>query len=908
MGAVLAFDLMSETRLIDPLLFWGKATPRGAGPIFHPLVFHALDVAASFEALLAVDFLSTVRLEAAFGASVARVVPAMAALVALHDIGKVPRRFQAKSAAAWPPMLGVWPGDPPRYDHAAGSASLLLGVIADSVASLFLDATPAEKAAIVAPIAFHHGKPCDRTGSSTAIIDATDVTNARDVARTILDAFDSSTAPLPPIEEEDAKRLSWFLSGLMSLADWIGSSTEFFPYRHPQEFTPRDYLRYARVKAHDAVNKLRLAPTPTTVGGGFDTLFQASWAPSAAQTHCADLRLDTDGPMLVFIEDMTGSGKTESALLLAQRMLQAGRGRGLFVALPTMATANAMYRRMAACYRRMFAAGERPSLALAHGRAQLHDGFRASILPNDGFAMRGVAAEIETVHAGCSAFFTDDRRKSLLADVGVGTIDQAVLAVLPTKYATLRQYGLSGKILIIDEAHAYDSYMTREVERLLTFHAGLGGSAIILSATLPRRMKEAYARAFRGGAFRDKIPLASEAYPLVTVAPMRGASVETPLAARDDLRRKVGVRRLASMDEALRQIIEAAATGAAVAYIRNSVDDAVEAFEALRAKGLRPILFHARFAMCDRLAIEEEVLKAFGKNSVLEQRVGRVLVASQVAEQSLDLDFDLMFSDLAPIDLLIQRAGRLWRHTRDPRPVPGPEFLVVSPEPVADAGDDWYSFAFPRAAHVYEAHALLWLTAKTLFDAGAIVSPEGVRTLVETVYGEKNPENFPAALRTSFDRAEGRAYGERGQADNNLLVFANGYAADHRGWSDDVNTPTRLGDEQTLFRLALWRDGRLWSYAKDENEPRAWALSEVSVRAYAASGRRACPPDMERAVAALEASWRAHGDRAVILPCADPQNMRVGVTNKRGQEREAWYDAEIGLRVAFPRRSGDGPM
>jgi CRISPR-associated endonuclease/helicase Cas3 len=894
--------------LIDPLLFWGKATPRDAGPIFHPLVFHALDVAASFEALLAVDFLSTARLEAAFGASVARVVPAMAALVALHDIGKVPRRFQAKSAAAWPPMLGVWAGDPPRYDHAAGSASLLLGVIADSVAPLFLDATFAEKAAIVAPIAFHHGKPCDRTGSSTAIIDATDVTNARDVARTILDVFDSAATPLPPIDEEDAKRLSWLLSGLVSLADWIGSSTAFFPYRTPQEFTPRDYWRYACAKAHDAVKKLRLAPTPPALGAGFNMLFQASWAPSAAQTHCADLRLDTDGPMLVFIEDMTGSGKTESALLLAQSMLHAGKGRGLFVALPTMATANAMYRRMAACYRRMFAAGAHPSLALAHGRAQLHDGFRASILPDEGVATRGVAAEIETVHAACSAFFADDRRKALLADVGVGTIDQALLAVLPTKYATLRQYGLSGKILIIDEAHAYDSYMSREVEQLLTFHAGLGGSAIILSATLPKRMKEAYARAFRGGAFGNKVPLADEAYPLVTVAPMRGAPVETPLAARDDLQRKVGVRRLADSDEALSRIIEAARAGAAVAYIRNSVDDAVEAFDALRAKGLRPILFHARFAMGDRLAIEEKVLKIFGKSGAPDERVGRVLVATQVVEQSLDLDFDLIISDLAPIDLLIQRAGRLWRHARDSRPVPGPDFLVVSPEPVADAGEDWFSSAFPRAAHVYEAHALLWLTAKTLFEAGAIVAPEGVRMLVETVYGAQNPETFPAALRANFDRAEGCAYGERGQADNNLLVFAKGYAADHRGWSDDVNTPTRLGEAQTIFRVALWRDGRLRPYAEDEDEPRAWALSEVSIRAYAASGRRACPPDMERAAAALEAIWRAHGDRAVILPFAGPDNMRVGVTNEKAQEREAWYDAEIGLKVALPRSTGDGPM
>ncbi|WP_457798286.1 CRISPR-associated helicase Cas3' [Methylocystis sp. S23] len=879
---------------MDPLRFWGKAKPNYIGPPFHPLVFHALDVSAVFEALLALDRFSTQRIAATFRAPERNIVPALAALAALHDIGKADRRFQAKSEIAWPPALGKW-ASMPAYDHAAGSARLLLGELNDLVAPLFDAAQePLEKEALIWPVAFHHGKPCDRTGSSGLLIDAADAAHARLVAEAILGAFGAPIAPLPFIDESAAKYLSWLLSGLVSLADWIGSSTEHFPYRDPLNFSsPAAYLDDARERAFAAVRRLRLGPTPLAAQARFDALFGGGWAPSAAQAHCAERPLE-GGPMLVFIEDLTGSGKTESALLLALRMMQAGKGQGLFVALPTMATANAMYARMAQCYRRMFAEGERPSLALAHGRARLHEGFRASILPLQ--SEEGVAGEIETVNEGCAAFFADDRRKALLADIGVGTIDQALLAVLPTKYATLRQYGLSGKILVIDEAHAYDSYVSREVERLLSFHAGLGGSAIILSATLPKRMKEAYARAFRGGAFRDRVPLSADAYPLITSIPLRGDAVETPLEARADLRRSVKVTRFDDCAAALARIVEAAAQGGAVAYIRNSVDDAIEACEALCEKGLEPLLFHARFAMCDRLRIEEAALEIFGKRSTPAQRAGRVLVATQVIEQSLDLDLDLIVSDLAPIDLLIQRAGRLWRHMRDARPIDGPQFHVVSPAPAQDVGADWFSRAFPRAAYVYKAHALLWLTAKTLFEAGAILSPDGVRGMIETVYGKGAEETIPASLRPNFDAAEGRAYGEKGQADLNLLDFKSGYAADHRGWSDDVNTPTRLGEAQTTFRLALWRNGALRPYAIDAEEARAWALSEVSIRAARASGRGACAAEMERAAAALEEIWRSHGDKAVILPFAD-ESMRAVVVGEKGAEKEILYKAGIGLKI-----------
>ncbi|MGJ0507079.1 MAG: CRISPR-associated helicase Cas3' [Methylocystis sp.] len=875
------------------LSFWGKASPHGQAEVRHPLVYHCLDVAAAFEALVEADARLASDLAAPFQQPATRILPALCALVALHDIGKVDVKFQAKSEAAWRGQ-GDWPGVPAPYDHAAGGMKLFERALKSALDELIADTDYFTRAALLAPIAYHHGKPLDRLGGGSTLSRGVGE-QAQRVMAAILSAFDG-VAPLPPTDAAAVNPASWRLAGLVSLADWIGSSTDFFPYQAPHH-SPRDYWReIARPGAKKALARLGLALAAPNPEVSYKTLLAASCTPGATQRYCRDLRLP-EGPTLVFIEDITGSGKTEAALLLAQRMMLAGKGRGLFVALPTMATANAMYARMSTCYRHLFSANASPSLALAHGRARLHDGFRASILPNGGRPEGEADGEIETVQAACSAFFADDRRKALLADVGVGTIDQALLAVLPTKYATLRQFGLSDKILLVDEAHAYDAYMSRELERLLTFHAGMGASAIILSATLPRRMKDRYASAFFGAQGGNRVSLTSAAYPLATVLAAGEEHRETALDARADLRRRVPASRLDSMEQALDRIADAAMKGAAVAYIRNSVDDAIEAVEALQRRGLDPMLFHARFAMCDRLKIEDEVLAIFGKRGTPAQRAGRILVATQVAEQSLDLDFDLLVSDLAPIDLLIQRAGRLWRHSARERPLSAPEFLVVSPEPAADAQADWFEKALPRASWVYRAHALLWLGAKKLFEAGALVSPDGVRGLIEAVYGEDARELVPLALQPNFDEMEGAAFGDASHAENNLLDFFAGYCGDHRAWSSDIATPTRLGDEQTLFRLALWEDGVLRPYAEDPDDFRAWALSEVSLRASRATGRGLHEQAIEGAAQAVEAVWRKAGDRAVVLPLLGaPFEGRVA--DRRGLEKSASYDPRRGLALS----------
>ena len=222
------------------------------------------------------------------------------------------------------------------------------------------------------------------------------------------------------------------------------------------------------------------------------------------------------------------------------------------------------------------------------------------------------------------------------------------------------------RVLILDEVHAYDAYMQREMERLLEFQAGLGGSAILLSATLPvcirRRLTDAFTKGL-GREVQDASP--SMEYPLATVCAGEVRSVQ--VGGRTGCARTLPVRFLRSFHEALREVEQAAGADKAVLYIRNTVDDVLDAHTALTARGLKPQIFHARLALVDRLAIEKQVVERFGKRSTPAGRKGQVLIATQVVEQSLDLDFDALITDLAPVDLLIQRAGRLWRHDRPER-------------------------------------------------------------------------------------------------------------------------------------------------------------------------------------------------------------------------------------------------
>lgn len=372
--------------------------------------------------------------------------------------------------------------------------------------------------------------------------------------------------------------------------------------------------------------------------------------------------------------------------------------------------------------------------------------------------------------------------------------------------------------------------------------------------------------------------------------------VEIPVAARQSVSRSVRVTRVDNDAVAHQRALFAANNGACVAYIRNTVSDAIDSYNRLAALGANVELFHARFAMCDRLAIEKRILNSFGKTSAPNDRAGRIVVATQVIEQSLDLDFDLLISDLAPIDSIIQRAGRLGRHLRAERPVDDLELIIVSPEPTSDAPSKWYAAAFPKAAYVYAAHSLLWLTANILFRIGSITTPSDVRPMIEHVYGADARARVPVALTENYDAQEGRAFGELAIADNNLLSVSDGYQPGHRGWSRDVSTPTRLGAPSRSVRLAHWDGTVLTPYAGGSGRISDWLLSEVNVAERKCVRRIAFDDaELEAACRELEREW---DDGSVVFPLLD--DWKLEVFAQRGATvvpATIQYHVGAGLRV-----------
>ncbi|MGH2342110.1 CRISPR-associated helicase Cas3' [Segnochrobactraceae bacterium EtOH-i3] len=914
--------------MTDALLsFWGKARPgEEDGPGFHPLLWHSLDVAAVCAALLALDDRPARRLARVTGGSVDAARLLLVRLAALHDLGKVALGFQAKVPALLPAVFGPLPARLPRGDHPAIGLALLLGPLRPLLTAMAPAFERADWAALLPAVSGHHGRPVEAADMSEREIGAAGIAAARALMEAVHTVFPGSgfggvfDDPLPGRPDPRAL-LSWEIAGLMTLADWIGSSRAAFPYVGPDQ-DPAAYLAtVARPRAARAVAQAGLGPKPVRPAGGLAALTGARWQPSPLQAEAERLPLPADGPALLIVEDMTGAGKTEAALILAHRLMHAGAAHGLYCALPTMATANALWARLGACYRRLYEPDARPSLVLAHGGRALHPGFRASVLDlGTDEAPLGPDDDELTASAACARWIADDSRRSLFADVGAGTVDQAILAVLPAKFAPLRLAGLAGKVLVLDEIHSYDPYVTTELARLVEFHAALGGPVIALSATLSAATRAALVQAFRRGrglaAGAGCVTGDLTAYPALTLVGPDGAASARKIDPRPDLVRQVALTRLPDATAARAAVMDAARAGACVVWIRNTVDDVLEAQAALAAEGHAATAFHARFAPIDRQRIETDVLARFGRDSGPEARRGQILVASQVVEQSLDLDFDLLVTDLAPIDLVIQRAGRLWRHARGPRPplAPGapppvgPRMLIVSPEPVADAPADWYWAAFGRAGKVYPDHAALWRTAQVLFAAGHLDAPKAVRGLVESVFGPGGLDAVPEALMRARDTADGERKAEAGSARGTLLVLGDGYRAGPI-WTSDTRPPTRLSEARTLLRLARI-DGpaerpQLAPFAVIETDPgepadwalrRAWSRSELAVRAARITGRPPLPDALEAAARRLEADWRRVGDFAVVLPLApDGPGWVTRATSPRGEVVSLRYDRTQGL-------------
>lgn len=914
---------MSDNELL--YRYWGKAHPKTADkPQWHLLAYHSLDVAAVGRVYL--ERHTTLRhgLAGNLGLDDEIFLTWVTFFLAIHDLGKFAEGFQNLRCDLFSQLQKRSSNKPYSVRH--DSLGFLfweqgLWPLLEQEDWLGLKAGKRDKSYWKEAFAFwaravngHHGQPPQRRPGnaaelilehhfSTADREAA-VAFARAVRALVLPAaLDAFSPPAAKAFNQHSLKISWLLAGIGVLADWIGSNVNYFPYE--DKLLPLDeYWRRARCNAIAAMERVGVLPVPSVQQRSLGELFPniGRFEPTPLQKRVAELPLGK-GPQLFILEDVTGAGKTEAAVLLAHRLMAAGLGEGIYMGLPTMATSNAMYERVEEVSKRLFAA--KPSLVLAHSARHLSAPFRRTILPFDASRDLDYAQDEQSASARCTAWLADGRKKSLLANVGVGTIDQALQSILCSKHQSLRLLGLFRKILIVDEVHACDAYMSVLLRTLLTFHRSMGGSAILLSATLPKEMRQEFSDAFCEGAGQPPPELTSEHYPLLTQVGGPEAA-EYPLGTRPELKRCIQIRWLSAPPEGVEKVLlEAVEGGRCVCWIRNTVADARTAYTALLGKipEERLELFHARFALGDRLAIERRVIERFGKDSTAEQRAGRVVIATQVVEQSLDLDFDLMISDLAPVDLLIQRAGRLCRHTRDGQgnPIDGPDqrgtpcLVVYGPEPVADAPKHWYSALFPGAAAVYPDHGQLWLTAWLLRQRGAFRMPEDARTLIEGVYGPSSEELMPQELLEQHCKACAEALADKAQGRMNSLDPQAGYTIEGVDWWSDALTPTRLGDPSSTVRLARWNGQVLEPWQPGEY---AWDLSQLQVRqALIKEAAEPADPALGVAVKQMVESLPGKGKWSVLLPLLPEQGDLWSGTalDGRGNEVRVFYDLRRGL-------------
>ncbi|EFU2867832.1 CRISPR-associated helicase Cas3' [Salmonella enterica] len=846
---------MTQMEYLNYLRYWGKTNKsnKDISPPYHLLAYHCLDVAACGYYIIKNNIFDSRSILEKCGIIGTNAENWIIWFLASHDIGKFARGFQKYAefpdSPLVPPVSGISALE--RHDSlgfylwgkllegwSAGSNEIIAGIEPENRArfesalnSWMLISTG------------HHGIPPDtmKNRSSLAFTDE-DIVAATHYLEALSELFPFT---LPQEWKTKAgrkclKQHSWFFAGLVTLADWMGSDETQFPMLS-EPMSLKDYWPLACEKAQQAI--LRMPPlSQHSHYQDHRALFPFIQTLTPLQQRASELDISAPGAQLVVLEDVTGAGKTEAALILTHRLMSANKGHGLYVGLPTMATANAMYQRLASAYHALFTDESRPSLILAHGGREMSDSFRQSIWqPTENIA-EDYARDDGNATTECHTWFADSRKKALLAEVGVGTLDQLLMAVMPFRHQSLRLLGMRDKILLLDEVHAYDGYMVKLLEGLLRFHAAQGGSAIILSATLPAALREKLLNAFSDGAgFMSAGGSDNAGYPWLSHLTSSGL-LEQPLATRPEVQRTVAVNWIQQRQEALDIIYRVVSAGQCVCWIRNTVDDALDTYQQLLHEGIVPeqdlLLFHSRFAFIDRIAIENKTLNWFGNNAPVSERRGKVLIATQVVEQSLDLDFDWMITDLAPIDLLIQRAGRLQRHIRDahgqrkstlPDERQPPVLHILSPHWQEQAEEGWLGQELKGTGFVYADHACLWRTQALLRQYGEIRMPDNARTLVDGVYEQKI--TAPEGLQTLSDIAFGKVLSQRSVAAQNLLRHDLGYdreASDFL-WDKDREFSTRLGEESVDIYLA-WQDEEGELHPVVAQGDFCWEMSRLSVR------------------------------------------------------------------------------
>lgn len=565
------------------------------------------------------------------------------------------------------------------------------------------------------------------------------------------------------------------ISALVIMSDWIASNSDFFPLTFQVESWEEFCLRADAAWASFALPPSWHAENRELENEDF---FHRRFAglPENARLRPAQLEalraaLGMDDPGLLIIEAPMGNGKTEASLLCAEVMAAKSGAGGVAYLLPTMATSNAMFSRVEEWLKTVpdSKGGSMQSMQLLHSKASLNPDY--SKLRSWGSTWMGDEAEAYVEEGVIAHQWFAGKKRGLLSSFVVGTVDQLLMAALKVKHVQLRHLGLAGKVVVVDEVHAYDAYMNTYLDRILTWLGAYGVPTILLSATLPANRRGELIRAYRGkdrksarnNSRRKDIPQAPceesgcPAYPLITAVTYTGSLDQGMYRMCEDLSAgtNVIVQEMEDDDRALvAQLNDLLSDGGCACVLRDTVSRAQSAYQKLRkAFGVSCVkLVHSRFIAVDRMRNDAELLCLLGPDS--DSRPDKlIVVGTQVIEQSLDIDFDVMITDIAPIDLLLQRMGRLHRHQRGEGQSHRPEKLRQARCYVVGV-EDW-SEAPPRLAKGIDSvypKALLWRSMLALrtkadgSDAATINLPHDIAMLVGLVYSLGNNRGWSLSV------------------------------------------------------------------------------------------------------------------------------------------------------------------
>jgi CRISPR-associated endonuclease/helicase Cas3 len=732
------------------LALWAKS---GDPP--HTLLGHLLDTAAVSVEILEREPPSTRALyESDLGLSQSEAVRWAAFLAALHDLGKATPVFQAAWARGLQGVRAAGlevscrvptsPKEPLWVAH---------GVLTELLVRKLLEQMGLARAfgkRVARGLGSHHGFPATADELAKADIGHLRGTGDWEAVRGELVAWlwrALGVSQVPPVKNLSGAGTMRIMA-LAAVADWIASDARFFPYeREPVD--PPGYFSEGLSLARSGLDQIGWHRRLPLGGQGlaFEDVFP--FAPNTVQDVVAKSLNCIGQPLLLLLEAPAGAGKTEAALFAHLELSRQVGHRGLYVALPTQATGNGIFPRVRDFLRRV--GGRAMDLQLQHGTAWLSPEF-VELQPRNVGEPSDSEAEGEVL---ARAWFTR-RKRGMLTEYGVGTLDQALLGVLRVKHHFVRLWGLANRTVVLDEVHAYDAYTSGLLEALLRWLRHSGSSVLLMSATLPRSRRQRLLRAFGADP-----PADDGAYPRLVVAREHGCQVVSiPWPRSQTYALEAAPRDTQELASFLGSIIS---EGGCVACIVNTVARAQRIYRALGEGSpirLREVvervgivmdpevsielgdlpvgklvgdtevyLFHARYPAEERQVREQLAMAMFGKNGVRPRAA--LLVATQVIEQSLDLDFDAMVTDLAPVDLVVQRAGRLHRHERQRPPGFGKARLFVAGlgEEPPDVDTEYWSKVYDR----YVLLASWWV----LRDRPSVSVPHQLEPLLEEVYAEQ---------------------------------------------------------------------------------------------------------------------------------------------------------------------------